>query len=137
MKIRTYQSQDLAAVIALWQACGLTRPWNDPAKDIAFATAGATSTILVGEVAGEIIATVMVGHDGHRGALYYFAVAPSQQRRGLGSQLHEAAAAWLRNKGVWKINILVRSENAKVAAFYQRSGYGRQDTLSFGKLITV
>ena len=35
MQIRPYLAADEAAIIDLWQACGLTRPWNDPKKDIA------------------------------------------------------------------------------------------------------
>ncbi len=34
MQIRPYQANDEAAVIALWQECGLVRPWNDPRRDI-------------------------------------------------------------------------------------------------------
>ena len=35
MKIRTFQPGDEGAVVALWEECKLTRPWNDPHKDIA------------------------------------------------------------------------------------------------------
>ena len=54
---------DVAAVIALWQACDLTRPWNDPTADIALARRGPNSTILIGRDGDAIVATVMVGHD--------------------------------------------------------------------------
>ena len=133
MIIRSFQRTDESAVIALWNACGLTRPWNDPAKDIAFAVAGPASTILVASVADEIIGSVMLGHDGHRGAIYYFAVAPNHQRQGLGRKLHEAAMAWLRERGVWKINLQVRAENQWVAAFYKSLGYEDQQTQCLGK----
>lgn len=114
---------DVDAVIALWEACGLTRPWNDPATDIAFARAGANATILVGETDGRIAASVMTGHDGHRGTLYYVAVDPSQQRRGLGRQAVRAAEDWLAAKGVWKVNLLVRETNAQARGFYAALGY--------------
>lgn len=136
MIIRQFKPADEIAVIALWTECGLTRPWNDPAKDIAFAVAGPSSTILVAEDADNIMGAVMVGHDGHRGALYYFAVTPSQQGQGLARKLHDAAVEWLRQMGVWKINLLVRGENEKVAAIYEALGYERQNVLSFGKRIT-
>jgi hypothetical protein len=35
MQIRPYQAGDEAAVVALWHECRLTRPWNNPQKDIA------------------------------------------------------------------------------------------------------
>ena len=47
---------DIAGVVALWQACGLTRPWNDPAADIALARRGPSSAVLVGRDAGAIVA---------------------------------------------------------------------------------
>ena len=78
---RDIEDRDVEAVVALWQACGLTRPWNDPYKDIAFARAGRDSTVLVLERGGAIIATVMAGHDGHRGMLYYVAVEPRSRAR--------------------------------------------------------
>ena len=133
MIIRPFLREDESAVVALWSACGLTRPWNDSAKDIAFAAAGPASTILLAVDGDKIIGSVMLGHDGHRGAIYYFAVDPAHQRQGIGRKLHEAAVIWLREKGVWKINLLVRSENEKVAAFYKSLGYEDQQTLSFGK----
>lgn len=135
MIVRQFKRGDESAVIALWNDCGLTRPWNDPAKDIAFAMAGQSSTILVLEDADNILGAVMVGHDGHRGSLYYFGVTPSHQGHGLARKLHEAAENWLRQNGVWKINLLVRSENEKVAAIYEGMGYERQNVLSLGKRI--
>ena len=35
MEIRAYRPSDEAAVVSLWEECGLTRPWNDARKDIA------------------------------------------------------------------------------------------------------
>ncbi|MDU6244393.1 MAG: GNAT family N-acetyltransferase, partial [Bradyrhizobium sp.] len=67
---------DVPAIIALWQRCGLTRPWNDPAADIALARRGDNATVLVGRVGGAIAASAMVGHDGHRGWVYYVSVDP-------------------------------------------------------------
>src|SRR5207248_4305673 len=72
---------DVEAVIALWQRCGLTRPWNDPAGDIAFARRGPNATILLGRAEGALVASAMVGHDGHRGWVYYVAVDPTRQRQ--------------------------------------------------------
>jgi ribosomal protein S18 acetylase RimI-like enzyme len=111
------------AVIALWTACGLTRPWNDPATDLAFAKGKPNSDILVGLLDGEIVASAMVGHDGHRGAMYYVSVRPDLQKTGYGAELVAAAEAWLKSKGVWKANLLVRQGNEKVLGFYESIGY--------------
>jgi ribosomal protein S18 acetylase RimI-like enzyme len=124
---------DVATVIALWQACGLTRPWNDPAADIALARRGPGSAVLVGRDGNAIVATAMVGHDGHRGWVYYVAVDPNRQGKGLGRTIMAAAEDWLRAAGVPKLQLLVRPENSGVAAFYQSIGFGEQQILFFTK----
>jgi hypothetical protein len=124
---------DVADVIALWQACGLTRPWNDPASDIALARRGSNSTILIGRDGDAIVATVMVGHDGHRGWVYYVATDPDRRGRGLGRAIMSAAEDWLRLAGIAKLQLLVRRENAKAGAFYQSIGYAEAQTIVFAK----
>lgn len=71
----------------------------------------------------------MVGHDGHRGAIYYLGVDPDARRLGIGRRLVEAAEAWVRARGVPKINLLVRKENAGVLAFYEALGWRDTDTV--------
>ena len=124
---------DVAAVIALWQACGLTRPWNDPASDIALARRGPNSTVLVGRDGGAIVATVMVGHDGHRGWVYYVATDPDRRAKGFGRAIMNAAEDWLRAAGIAKLQLLVRRDNAKAGAFYQSIGYAEAQTIVFAK----
>ena len=124
---------DERAVIDLWTRCGLTRPWNDPAKDLAFARGKENSAVLVARDDEQIIAAVMAGHDGHRGAIYYLAVDPAHRRQGLGRQAMGAAEAWLKARGVWKINLLVRRENEAVIGFYRALGYATNDVVSLGR----
>ncbi|HWJ69948.1 MAG TPA: GNAT family acetyltransferase [Sphingobium sp.] len=121
------------AVIALWSRCGLTRPWNDPVADFDAALAGPASAVLVLRAGGRVLATAMVGHDGHRGSVYYLAVDPASQRQGLGRRLMADVEAWLRARGVPKLNLLVRTANAAVIGFYAALGYGDNDCLSLGK----
>jgi ribosomal protein S18 acetylase RimI-like enzyme len=114
---------DLDAIVALWTACGLTRSWNDPRADIALARNGDNATILVGRDGGTIIATAMVGNDGHRGWVYYVAVAPEAQGRGDGRAIMRAAEQWLAARGVAKIMLMIRPDNENVRAFYEALGY--------------
>ncbi len=133
ISFRDIQEKDEKNVVTLWERCELTRSWNDPYKDIKFARAGKASTVLVGIVEARIVASVMVGHDGHRGVLYYLAVEPTFQKRGFGRAAVAAAEAWLRERGVWKINLMVRSENKKAGRFYESLGYEVNPVISFGK----
>jgi ribosomal protein S18 acetylase RimI-like enzyme len=133
LSFRSIEDADTDAVIALWQACGLTRPWNDPHKDIAFSRQGPASDVLVAEVDGQIAASVMVGHDGHRGMVYYVAVDPVHQGKGYGKQVMRAAEEWLKVQGVWKLNLLVRTENEAVRNFYYSIGYEVSDVMCMAR----
>lgn len=134
--IRLIKDADVPAVIALWHAAGVTRPWNDPERDIAFARRDAHSTILVADDGADaIVGSVMVGEDGHRGWVYYLAVAPKQQGCGLGRRLMSAAETWLRDRGVWKVQLLIRADNAAVRGFYEQLGYGDTRTVCLQKVI--
>jgi ribosomal protein S18 acetylase RimI-like enzyme len=122
-------------VIALWNAAGVARPWNDPRKDIAFARRNPHSTILVTEMEGHVVATVMVGEDGHRGWVYYVAADPNHQGKGLGRAMMAAAEEWLTRRGVWKLQLLVREENAKAIEFYEHLGYRDTSSVCLQKIL--
>lgn len=133
MDIRAYQPNDESAVIALWEACGLTRPWNDPRKDIARKLTEQPELFLVGVEGEKVMATAMVGFDGHRGWVYYLAVDPAFQRLSYGKQLMHEAEQLLIARGCPKINLLVRSSNSKVLKFYAELGYTQDDVVSLGR----
>ncbi len=117
------------AAVELWHETGLTRPWNDPEADLRRALAGPASTVLAGLRADELIATAMVGHDGHRGWVYYLAVRPHARGRGHGRAMMGAAERWLIGRGVPKLNLMVRSGNEAVRAFYAALGYCPDDVV--------
>lgn len=122
MNIRCATTADEAAIVSLWHACALTVPYNDPLADFRFAQGKPASDVLVADKDG-IAGTVMVGHDGHRGWLYYVAVDPARRKQGIGRALIAAAEKWLAQRGVPKVHLMVRETNAEVAAFYRHLGY--------------
>ena len=133
LSIAPIEDADVTAVMALWQRCGLTRPWNDPDADIALARRGPNSTVLIGRDGGAIVATAMVGHDGHRGWVYYVAVDPDARQKGYGRVIMDAAEDWLRGRGIEKLQLMVRPDNAQVQAFYQKLGYLEQQRIVYAK----
>lgn len=133
--IRAIAEDDIPQVIALWHAAGVSRPWNDPATDIAFARRGPHSTILVAIADERVAATAMVGEDGHRGWVYYVAAVPERHGQGLGRAIMEAAEDWLARRGVWKVQLLVRADNAGVRHFYEHLGYRDVQTVCLQKVI--
>ena len=126
---------DARDVFALWEACGLTRPCNDPAADFARAIAGPASAVLMLREGDALAASVMVGCDGHRGWVYYLAVAPERRRAGLGRAMMEAAEAWLRAQGAPKLQLMVRDDNEPALGFYEALGLEPQRVVTLGRFL--
>lgn len=135
LDIREIGDDDIEAVTTLWERCGLTRPWNDPCADISFALSSPSAAILGGWLNHELAASAMVGHDGHRGTVYYVSVNPDRRRDGLGREIMEAAEDWLRCKGIWKLNLIVPAGNEAVTRFYHSIGYEREERINMAKWI--
>ena len=133
--MREAAADDGQEVIALWEVCGLTRPWNDAAEDFARAIAGPASAVLLLREGGSLAASVMVGWDGHRGWVYYLAVAPERRRQGLGRTMMDAAEAWLRGRGAPKIQLMVREDNEEALGFYEALGLQRQKVVTLGRFL--
>jgi len=133
VQIRSYATEDEAAVIALWRRCDLTRPWNDPTKDIARKLQVDPDLFVVAVDNGAVIASAMGGYEGHRGWINYLAVHPDHQRRGLGRQLMQRLERDLLARGCPKINLQIRSSNLAAVGFYQALGYVADDVVSMGK----
>jgi ribosomal protein S18 acetylase RimI-like enzyme len=119
--------------VALWQEAGLTRPWNDSREDLRRAVGGPGSTILALVEGETLLATAMVGHDGHRGWVYYLAVAPAVQHQGHGRAMMDACEAWLAERGVPKLNLMLRGENTAALGFYAALGYSNDDVIVFSR----
>jgi len=121
--IRPYGDDDFAACVALWESCGLTVWYNDPARDIALFQNTPASEIFVAVDGDALVGSICCGHDGHRGWLYYVAVVPAHRRGGLGKRLVRHAEEWLRKQGILKVELMVRETNRKVIGFYNALGY--------------
>ena len=133
MELRPFSPADEGAVIELWQRCALTRPWNDPRKDIQRKLTTQPELFLVGELEGTVVATVMAGYDGHRGWVNYLAVAPEHRSKGYGRLLMQHIEERLTAMGCPKLNLQVRTGNTAVLEFYRRIGYSVDETVSLGK----
>jgi ribosomal protein S18 acetylase RimI-like enzyme len=132
MKIRPATCTDEAAVTALWRRCELVVSHNDPVHDFHFALGKPNSDVLVAEDP-DIIGSVMVGHDGHRGWLYYVSVDRARRKQGVGRALVKSAEMWFAAHGITKAQLMVRDTNTAVVAFYERLGFESQPRITMAK----
>ena len=133
LTVTSIEDRDVPEVVGLWKRAGLVREWNDPTGDIELARRERNSTILLGRHDGALVASVLVGHDGHRGWVYYVSVDPDHRLKDYGRQIMTAAEDWLRARGIMKLQLMVRGDNARVHAFYQSLGYYDQQRTTFAK----
>jgi len=133
LEFRTYRDEDEAGVIELWRQCDLLRPWNHPQADIRRKCADSPALFFVGARDGEPVATCMAGYDGHRGWIYYLAVAPALRRRGIAAKLVAFAEDELLKLGCPKIDLMVRNTNQSVIEFYRAIGYATDPVMVLSK----
>lgn len=136
MEIHELDDDRADEVVALWHTAGLTRPRNDPEADLRRALAGPSSTVLGVVEEGELVGTAMVGHDGHRGWIYYLAVRNAARRRGLGAALVGACERWLLDRDVPKVNLMIRGDNTTAGQFYDALGYATDDVVVRSRRLT-
>ena len=133
IEIRLFQPADQDAVIRLWSACGLTRPWNNPVRDIERKSAASPEGFFVAFRGSELVGSIMAGYDGHRGWINYLGVHPSLQRQGIAAALMRCGEVYLVRQGCPKINLQLRRGNETAMAFYRALGYVVDDVVSLGR----
>ncbi len=128
-------ASDEADVIALWGTCNLTVPWNDPQADFRLALGRENSDILIACSEDQIVGSLMLGHDGHRGWIYYVSTAPERRRQGIARRLISEAEQWLKERHIPKLQLLVRASNLPVVAFYETLGFQTLDIVTLQKAL--
>ena len=131
--IRPFQTEEEDAVVALWEMCELTVPWNNPHKDIARKLQVQPELFLVGILDSNLIATVMGGYDGHRGWINFLAVHSDFRENGYGQEIMNSVETKIREMGCPKINLQIRTGNDKIKSFYQKLGFTNDHVVSMGK----
>ena len=137
LEIRSFVIEDTDAVLEVWSLAGITTPQRNPRADIQKKLRHSPESFFVGTFEGKVVATVMVGYDGHRGWIYKLAVKPDLQRKGIGRQMMEHAESWFRQQGCLRVRLEVEEARADVARFYEKLGYEVRPLISMAKWFRV
>ena len=116
--IRSARERETEEIVSLWRASSLITPHNDPYEDIRFCRESKHGEVLLGVLSDRIVASAMVGHDGHHGWIYYVAVHPDARGSNFERQVFEAAEAWLKVRGVPKVQVMTQRAKTEI-----RDGY--------------
>ena len=135
MQVTEGDLADLDAAAELWIRCDLVRPSSDPREDFRRCVETLNATVLIGRSQSVVVATVMVGFDGHRAWVYFLAIEPSLRRMGFARTMMSAAEQWARARGAPRLNLMVRETNAAAVSLYESMGMERQPVLVIGKAL--
>ncbi len=131
-EIVRYDSNYQKAVIDLWKQCDLIVPQNDPAVDIQRKLVFQPELFFIALEDGQVVGSIMVGYEGHRGWLNYVAVLPDYQKRGYGKKLIDKSIDELRKLGCLKVNVQVRRNNPSAVEFYKHLGFKDDNVVGLG-----
>jgi ribosomal protein S18 acetylase RimI-like enzyme len=121
--IRTGAVADAEAVLALWSEGATVASSTDDADGITRLLGHEPNALLLAEVDGELVGSVIVGWDGWRATMYRLVVAPSARRQGIATRLVDEGEQWLREQGARRFHLIVDTDEQPARAFWRSVGY--------------
>ncbi|GFJ85398.1 N-acetyltransferase [Phytohabitans houttuyneae] len=123
MKIRTGRRDDAERLLAFWSAAAHGRSVSDDLAGVARLLRHDSESVLVAEVDGVVVGTVIAGWGGWRCHIYRLAVSPDHRRRGIGRELLAAAEARFVALGGRRSDAMVDDGNPGAHELYRNAGY--------------
>lgn len=122
--VRTGSAADVADVLALWVAAGAHPTSTDDVAAVTGLVERDADALLIADIDGRMVGTLIAGWDGWRGNLYRLAVVPDVRRRRVGAHLVEVAERRFRALGCRRVTALVADADPGAAEFWTAVGYG-------------
>jgi len=114
-------------VVQLWQRCpGVGLSEADSRENLEIFLKRNPGLSFLARSAGEIVGTILAGHDGRRGYIYHLAVLPSHRRRGIGTTLVRRCLSALAAQGIAKCHIFVFADNDPGKRFWAAAGWSER-----------
>ena len=131
MFLRSASTADHPRLIALWESTpGIQLRRDDQFEPFAAYLARNPGLSLVLEAEGQLIGSLLVGHDGRRGYLQHLVVDAPYRGRGLARRMLDEALARLARLGIGKSHVFVLRDAPEALAFWEgQAGWGRRDDI--------
>jgi ribosomal protein S18 acetylase RimI-like enzyme len=123
LSIRRGRPEDVEAILELWRQAEAVPGVTDTAEDLHRAIGGGPANVLVGEVEGRLVGSVIGTFDGWRANVYRLAVHPDHRRQGIARALVAAVEQELTRQGAKRVTALVMKDHPWAMTFWEAVGY--------------
>jgi ribosomal protein S18 acetylase RimI-like enzyme len=123
LSIRACRLEDIEVVLELWRQAEATPSETDTAENLRRAVAESPAHVLVAEVGGRLVGSIIGAFDGWRGNIYRLAVHPDYRRQGIARALVAAVEKKLAERGAKRITALVEKDHSWAMSFWEAVGY--------------
>ncbi|MGW1607879.1 GNAT family N-acetyltransferase [Streptomyces sp. NPDC002285] len=127
LRIRPATASDLDSVLAFWKTAAEGTSISDDRDGVERLVARDPESLILAELDGELVGTVIAGFDGWRCHLYRLAVHPQRRRRGIGSALLAAAEERFVRLGGRRGDAMVLQRNESAHHAWRAAGYSPED----------
>jgi ribosomal protein S18 acetylase RimI-like enzyme len=124
--IRSATADDVEAVLALWRAAGSAPTVSDDAYSVRALVAHDPDALVVAEVDGTVVGSLVAAWDGWRGHLYRMAVHPDHRRQRIAAALAAEGERRLAARGCRRVDAIVLRDEADARALWAAMGYHEQ-----------
>ena len=124
--IRSALASDVPAVLALWLESGAEPTHTDDAQSLVRLIEHDPDALVVAEVDGGVVGSVIAAWDGWRGSVYRLVVVPAHRRQGLGRRLVEVAQQRLAGAGALRLQAIVVEADPRATEFWRATGWEQQ-----------
>lgn len=129
--VRPCRPAEADAVLALWEMAEAPESVGADRRGVANLLERDPDALLVAELDGVIVGTIVAGWDGWRANLYRLAVLPASRRHGIALRLVEAAMERLRALGARRCGAIVLRDNSPAHGFWSAAGFAAHDDVRF------
>lgn len=86
-------------------------------------------TSVVAEMDGEIVGSILCGHDGRRGCFYHVCVKEEFRKQGIGKTMATTCMRRLQEEQINKVSLVAFTDNEAGNAFWNEEGWTKRDDL--------